>query len=131
MLNTYTRLVLLTLSLAALSGCAVQQSSHVHSKHGGWFRLPANNVITVINNTPHVLSIMEDGKVIRKDLQPGDVFTDEVDTQLHQSELTLVVQGTDKSGALVGTRARVFQLQNYGRRAEIWPIASLTPLGQP
>lgn len=123
------KLALLAVLVASLTGCAVQQSSHTHVKRGTWFNLPANNVITVINNTPHVLSVIEDGIVIRKDLKPGDIFTDEVSTQLYASELTLIVQATDSVGKLVGTRARVFQLQNYGRRAEVWPISRLTPIG--
>jgi hypothetical protein len=124
------------LSGLLLSGCAQTSVYNTSTRgtnyivRGSWFNLPANNVITVINNTPFVLSVFEDGIRISKDLQPGDIFTDQVTTALYSAELTLVVQASGAGGGLVGTQARVFQLQNYGRVGQVWSVSNLIPIGQ-
>lgn len=117
----------LLLGALTLSGCAIQTSRHTHVQRDFWDP-PANNVITVVNNSTYVLTIVEDGRTVREDLEPGGVFTDEVYTSFEGSALTLVALAA-KNDKHVGVVSRVFPLYRYGRHAEVWTITHVRPLG--
>jgi uncharacterized membrane protein len=127
--NTKMKNSIVLLSLLSLSGCCFESGVHTHvSGRGGFFEPYYNNQITIVNNSPYQLTVVRDGKVI-KEINPGDLLTENIYSSISGSEVTVTVTAKTKDGIYAGTLSRVYQLQTYGRRAESWTIARVAPPG--
>ena len=77
---------------------------------------------TVINNTPYVLKVYQDGEY-RSDLQPGLIYR--VRGTLLGRNTMVTVTGVDTNGAFVGSDSLLYQ---FGVPTA-WTVTSLTAVG--
>ena len=97
--------ILIVLLLALCAGCKTSTSQY-----------------TVINNTPYVLKVYQDGEY-RSDLQPGLIYR--VRGTLLGRNTMVTVTGVDSNGTFVGSDSVLYQ---FGVPTA-WTVTSLTAVG--
>lgn len=118
--------ILLLLALLTASGCTYRYSYAETDNHPpAWWEPAPNTTVTVVNNTPYTLDLVEDG-VTRGTMHPGKVIAMKFGTGINH-EVTLVVTGSDKEGKYIGSADRVFPVYRYstGNYAYTWRVDAL------
>ena len=77
---------------------------------------------TLINNTPYLLKVYQDGEY-RRDLAPGLIH--QVKGQLLWKNTAVTVTGADSSGAFIGSDSFIYE---FGVPT-VWTVSTLNSLG--